>query len=113
MRDDVPKLLSAFDIFVFPSTHEGLPFTLVETQCNGLYALSADTVTPLVKIGDCVEFMGLEESDDSWAERSLELCLKGHKADEWENIVKNGYDIDTEAKKLGEYYSDLVKANSI
>ena len=58
VRDDVPRLLSAFDTFVFPSTHEGLPFTLIETQCNGLPAVSADTVTPLVKVGEDVKFMG-------------------------------------------------------
>ena len=67
VRDDVPQLLSAFDTFVFPSTHEGLPFTLIETQCNGLPAISADTVTPLVKLGDDVAFLSLSQSDGDWA----------------------------------------------
>lgn len=113
VRDDVPDLLSALDVFVFPSLYEGLPFTLVETQCNGLYALSADTVTKLAKVGNCVEFMSLDESDKSWAQRAVKLSEQGHKADEWENIVINGYDIDTEANKLRDKYYDLVKASAV
>lgn len=113
VRDDVPDLLSALDVFVFPSLYEGLPFTLVETQCNGLYALSADTVTKLAKVGNCVEFMSLDESDKSWAQRAVKLSEQGHKADEWENIVINGYDIDTEANKLRDRYYDLVKASAV
>lgn len=109
IRDDVPKLLNAFDIFVFPSTHEGLPFTLIETQCNGLYALSATTVTDEVKLGECVDFLSLSESDKLWAEKSLELSKKGHNASEIENVIKAGYDIDVEAEKLKNYYFEMIK----
>lgn len=110
VRDDVPLLLNAFDIFVFPSTHEGLPFTLIETQCNGLYAVSANTVTPLVKLGDCVEFLSLSDSDTLWAEKAIVLAEKGHSENEYNVVAEAGYDIDIEAKKLKEYYFDSVKA---
>ena len=93
-------LLNAFDVFVFPSTHEGLPFTLIETQCNGLYALSSDTVTPLVKVSDCVEFISLDETDSVWAEKSLELAKRGHLESAHGDVVDAGYDINAEAKKL-------------
>ncbi len=112
VREDVPMLLSAFDVFPFPSTHEGLPFTLIETQCNGLYALSADTVTSLVKLGNCVEFMSLNESDEVWADKVLALCKQGHSPEEWKSVVANGYDIDTEAKKLRNHYFNLVRKYS-
>lgn len=35
-RDDVPDLLDAMDIFVFPSHHEGLPGALLEAMIAGL-----------------------------------------------------------------------------
>jgi len=35
-RDDVPELLSLFDVFVFPSRVEGLPGALLEAMCAGL-----------------------------------------------------------------------------
>ncbi|MDO5478757.1 MAG: glycosyltransferase [Clostridia bacterium] len=109
IRDDVHELLNAFDVFVFPSTHEGLPFTLIETQCNGLYALSADTVTPLVKVSACVEFISLDETDRVWAEKSMELAEKGHSEVAHDDVVKAGYDINAEAEKLEKYYLDCIR----
>ena len=112
VRDDVPHLLSAFDIFVFPSTHEGLPFTLIETQCNGLPVISADTVTPLVKLGADVEFLSLSESDAVWAQAALEAAERGHDPDGARRVADAGYDIDREAVRLRDYYFDAVEAGA-
>ena len=111
VRKDVPRLLNAFDVFVFPSTHEGLPFTLIETQCNGLYALSSDAVTEQVRLGDCVEFLPLGVSDSVWAQKAIDISSKGRKADENKVVADAGYDLDVEAKKLREYYFSIVRAN--
>jgi glycosyltransferase involved in cell wall biosynthesis len=35
-REDVPALMQASDVFLFPSLHEGLPVTLIEAQAAGL-----------------------------------------------------------------------------
>ena len=109
IRDDVNELLNAFDVFVFPSTHEGLPFTLIETQCNGLYALSADTVTPLVKVSECVEFISLAESDKVWAKKSIVLAKKGHLESAHDDVVDAGYEINAEAEKLEKYYLECIR----
>ena len=109
IRDDVHELLNAFDVFVFPSTHEGLPFTLIETQCNGLYALSADTVTPLVKVSDCVKFISLDEENKVWASESIELAKKGHLDTAHGDVVDAGYEINAEAGKLKKYYLDCIR----
>ncbi|MBQ8605484.1 MAG: glycosyltransferase [Clostridia bacterium] len=112
VRSDVPALLNAFDVFVFPSTHEGLPFTLVETQCNGLYAVSANTVTEHIKVCECVEFLSLDATDNIWADKALLLAAKGHFTGGSEATLSAGYDIDTEAMRLKDYYFDSVKENS-
>ena len=111
VRNDVHALLNAFDVFVFPSTHEGLPFTLIETQCNGLPALSADTVTRFCKVGDCVDFLSLNVSDEVWATESLKLVSKGRSEEEYKNIAEQGYDIDVQAKRLEEYYYHAIEGN--
>lgn len=36
LRRDVPRMLAAMDMFVFPSLHEGFPLALVEAQAAGL-----------------------------------------------------------------------------
>lgn len=111
VRSDVPQLLSAFDVFVFPSTHEGLPFTLIETQCNGLYAVSADTVTDYIKISECVEFLSLEADDVVWADKAILLAAKGHLESGAEVTAQAGYDIDVEAAKLRQYYLNVAEGN--
>jgi glycosyltransferase involved in cell wall biosynthesis len=45
VRDDIHQLLQMFDVFVFPSFHEGLPVTLIEAQCAGLPCVISDTIT--------------------------------------------------------------------
>ena len=110
VRDDVPQLLSAFDTFVFPSTHEGLPFTLIETQCNGLPAVSADTVTPLVKLGEDVEFLSLSQSDTVWAQAALTAAERGHDPAGARRVADAGYDIDREAVRLRDYYVQAIEA---
>ncbi len=110
VRDDVPQLLSAFDTFVFPSTHEGLPFTLIETQCNGLPAVSADTVTPLVKLGEDVQFLSLDESNVVWAQAALTAAERGHNVEGARRVAEAGYDIDREALRLRDYYFDAIEA---
>lgn len=110
VRDDVPRLLSAFDTFVFPSTHEGLPFTLIETQCNGLPAVSADTVTPLVKLGKDVEFVSLSQNDTMWAQMAIDAAKRGHNAQGACVVAEAGYDIDREAARLRDYYEKVIEA---
>lgn len=110
VRDDVPRLLSAFDAFVFPSTHEGLPFTLIETQCNGLPAVSADTVTPLVKLGEDVEFLSLSQSDTVWAQTALAAAERGHDPEGARRVADAGYDIDREVVRLRDYYAKAIEA---
>ena len=110
VRDDVPRLLSAFDTFVFPSTHEGLPFTLIETQCNGLPAVSADTVTPLVKVGEDVVFLSLSQSNDEWAQVALAAVERGHNPAGACCVADAGYDIDREAVRLRDYYVKAIEA---
>ena len=36
VRKDIPELLCAFDIFLFPSFYEGMPNTVIEAQTTGL-----------------------------------------------------------------------------
>ena len=108
IRNDVPELLNAMDAFVFPSLYEGLPFTLVETQCNGLPSISADTVTSLVKVGDCLSFCSLSQSNEAWAKLAVDKAKEGHKQKAVADVIAGGYDLDTEANHLREYYIDLI-----
>lgn len=51
IRSDIERLLQAFDVFVFPSLHEGLPVSLIEAQGAGLPCLISDVISQEVDMG--------------------------------------------------------------
>ena len=52
IRSDINRLLQAFDVFVFPSLHEGLPVSLIEAQGSGLPCIISDQISKEVDLGD-------------------------------------------------------------
>lgn len=112
VRNDIPHLLNAMDVFVFPSKYEGLPFTLIETQCNGLHAISASTVSAYVKVSSCVDFLPLQAANEEWAEKSISLSKLGHDPKAVDDVIAGGYDLDVEADKLKEYYLRMIRTNA-
>lgn len=109
VRTDVPQLLNAFDVFLFPSLYEGLPFTLVECQSNGLPALCSDTITQEIKILDTTLFLSLERTNEEWASKTLELAQLGHNSMGNKKVMEAGYDLNIEAQRLKEYYLKCIK----
>lgn len=111
VRSDVPDLLNAMDVFVFPSKFEGLPFTLVETQCNGLPCVCSDAVTKDVNFSNSIQFISLAESDEKWAKKAIDESSRIRNKDAVQHVINAGYDLQTEAGKLSEYYCQLIKKN--
>ena len=105
VRQDIPELLQIMDVFVFPSIYEGLPVTLIEAQSSGTHILAADTISEEVKITDLIEFVGLNKSPEFWAEKIISIKTnKISKPNTKELIIKNGYDIISNTKKLETFY---------
>jgi glycosyltransferase involved in cell wall biosynthesis len=69
LRSDVPRLLlSAVDVFVMPSLHEGLGLALLEAQAAGLPCIVADSVPNEAEvIPQLVTRLQLSQSASSWA----------------------------------------------
>lgn len=93
VRKDIPALLSAMDVFVFPSFYEGMPNTVIEAQANGIPCVIADTITPEVKMSNNLFMLPLGKID-KWVSAIL-FDAKRNEVEINENILKeNGYDID-------------------
>jgi len=62
-KSDVGVYLSAMDVFLMPSLYEGMPFSLIEAQANGLKCIVSDSVTKDAKVNSRVEFYPLNNKD--------------------------------------------------
>ncbi|OWV21874.1 glycosyltransferase family 1 protein [Fibrobacter sp. UWB3] len=106
LRSDVHKMMSAFDVFLFPSLYEGLPVTLVEAQAAGLPVVCSDVITSEISITNSITFLPLE-NEDEWSDNLLKHSKKFD--NQYELILQNGYDIKTSAYYLTDYYLKCIK----
>lgn len=110
LRDDIPSLLKAFDVFLFPSRWEGLPVTMVEAQAAGLKCIISEKVpAECVLIDDLVDVVSLEQPPAFWAKKVLESANANGRRDTYNEIVQAGFDIDENTKWLQEFYLDCAK----
>ena len=111
LREDVHELLQAMDVFLFPSLFEGLPVSLVEAQASGIQCVISDGIpAEAVLVPENVTVISLKESAEFWAQRIASLDLSGRK-DVSEIIIRKGYDIKENAKKLENKYLDLLESS--
>lgn len=104
-RNDVPKLMQAMDVFVFPSKWEGLPVAVVEAQAAGLHCLISDTITKEVDVSVLVKRFPIV-SAEVW--RDVILGSNFERLDVISDIVDAGFDIKKTSKYLGEFYYSLL-----
>ena len=108
VRKDVPNLLQAFDVFVLPSFHEGMPVVGVEAQATGEPCVFTDTITPEVLLLPSSSMLSLEDSPTKWAQRIL--ALKNQKRTSGTDFVKTkGFDIQQTAQQMQDFYMRLEK----
>jgi glycosyltransferase involved in cell wall biosynthesis len=105
LRGDINRLLQAFDVFVFPSFHEGLPVTLIEAQGAGLPCVISDTITPEVDMGvELIDYACLTDRM-VWVEK----IIKAAKRDLTRRIPVNalsqrGHEIKHTAEMTQDFY---------
>ncbi|MBR6668128.1 MAG: glycosyltransferase [Clostridia bacterium] len=110
-RDDVPRLLQAFDLFVMPSRFEGLGMAAVEAQASGLPCLLSDAVSRGAAITRDVEFLPAEDAD-VWAEHmldTLESLPERVRPDTQAAITRAGHELAEAAERLTCRFEQLVQ----
>ncbi len=98
VRSDVPALLSAMDVFVFPSLYEGMPNTVIEAQATGLPCLIADTITREADITGMVHYLPLGDPE-MWADNISHILLKD-RVTPTKQFKENCYDIESVASQF-------------
>ncbi len=104
VRSDIPDLVQAMDIFVFPSLFEGLPVTVIEAQTSGLPCIISDTITTEVKITNSIKSLSLKEAPDYWSGEILNIDNNLIRDNQNKLISENGYDIREVASWLQNFY---------
>lgn len=76
VRKDTNRLYCAMDLFVLPSLYEGLPVVGIEAQTEGLSCLLSDSISKETNITGQVEYLPLDETNEVWAEKILQMSKK-------------------------------------
>ena len=102
-RNDVPDLLSAMDVFVFPSLYEGLPLSLVEAQIARKPCFVSDQISQYAIISNIVERLSLDDGAKKWASGILNYKKPARIVVEDED-----WNIKNNTKQLEQIYLDAL-----
>ncbi len=108
VRHDIPKLLQAMDVFLFPSFYEGMPIALVEAQTAGLPCVISDVITEDVCVTEQIIRLPLADGADAWADAVCADDVKearSGRTDLGAQIADAGFDV----RRLGEVYVQLAE----
>ena len=98
-RNDVPALLSAFDVYAMPSHFEGVPVSLVEAQASGIPCIISSAIGDEAIISGAVEKLATD-SPEAWA-KALLHAPRGRFAPDEE--LASRYDLN----RLGDFMASL------
>lgn len=101
---EIPGVLAAIDVFVFPSRFEGLPVVGIEAQAMGVPIFASDRISDNVKITDTWHTISLDETLEKWSNEIIEKST-GSRKDTHEKIRNAKFDIQNTIKEVCEVYT--------
>jgi glycosyltransferase involved in cell wall biosynthesis len=111
VRADVPRILTAFDVFLLPSLFEGLPIVLIEAQAAGVPCLVSRVITEEARIvEDSYAVLALDDPAPKWADACERLAAKRNwKSSRGLEIVRRSdFNIEVSAGRLVGEYEDAL-----
>ncbi len=109
LRADVPELMQAIDVFLFPSKWEGLGVALVEAQLSGAHCIASENVPQEANLSGRVQYIPLENAQ-AWVASSMANAVDANRLAHSQQAIcsakKKGYDIDVQAAHLLEKYKN-------
>lgn len=109
VRDDIPQVLMAFDMFCFPSLSEGLPVSCIEAQASGLPCVISTGVPDEVLVGTNALRLDLSAGAHVWCEELEKLFAQTKDRCLNLKLVKDaGYDVAVSALELVSWYQSWL-----
>jgi len=102
-RTDIPRLLKAADLMIFPSLREGLPGAVLEACAAGTPVISSDLPGAIEIAAECslVNCVSLTAPDCEWS-RAAERTLSGPRVAV--DLSGGAFDVRTMARRIRELY---------
>ena len=98
-RTDIPDLLNAMDLFVFPSLSEGLGIAVIEAQKAGVKCVISDAVPDKAIVSNFVKKLKLNLPPEVWAEE-----IRNFQVDYLEYNGIEDWNMDTVIRSLEKLY---------
>lgn len=109
VRDDVPEILKAIDVFLLPSVKEGLPLSAIEAQAAGSTCILSDGMPEETVITDSTKYIPLGTGEEAWARACVSSLQKeGLRSDRCDDAKEHGFDIRDSARWLETFYLGAV-----
>ena len=113
-RDDVQELLPAFDVFVLPSRHEGLPIALLEAMGAGIPCVATDVGGVRQALHDGEEGFLVPPADSAALASAVEKLLRDgalrSRLGRIAEVTAAGFSISKASSHLQDCYEALVRA---
>ncbi len=105
-RQDVPSLLKAMDVFLFPSEHEGFGLALIEAQATGLECIASTGIPKNAIVTPRAQRLPLDE--EMWCQEAIDAYERAQCSHESlpESVTRAGFDIHDNAKRLLTYLKE-------
>lgn len=107
--DQVYKVMSAIDVLLLPSHHEGLPLVTIEAQANGLPTIVSDNVSDEVILSDFIKQLPLTDKEKWISVLKDKSFTKNIREQGRDVIIKSGYNIKENGVLLSNWYEELIK----
>lgn len=105
-RTDIPRIMKALDVFIFPSHFEGLGIVLIEAQKMGIPCVISDAIPEAAIVSNLVLRMQRNATSKQWAEQ-----LANPKIVEPEYFGIEKWDMNAVVKQLEELYLQELSRN--
>lgn len=110
-RTDVPDILCASDVFLFPSLYEGFGIVAVEAQASGICCIASENVPEAADIGTGLfERLPLSADDAVWEghmEKALRCPAGEERLERSEKAMETVYNIRKVVQKAQDFYLKL------
>ncbi len=110
-EDSVGAILSAMDMFIFPSLYEGFGLVALEAQCSGLPTYVSQNIPDSACITSCVSKLSLDNNAVQWAKFIYgDYLKKERKIDRtkaYQEIIDSGMSVYNTSQKVKDIFNRL------